>query len=236
MALVAAEFSTGTVTLSTTVADAVTLYRRGSHKLSVSNVTGTAALHFTINDVATAAVSAVGTLTLAINPTAGDTFTVGGLTCTFVSALTGQTGNEILIGSGRAVTKTHIEQALGLIDGGEGSTYSRGMAGLSDATAAAFSVDDMAFTAVQAGIPGNTVVFTETFTSGSNVMDGSGVLGGTTAGVNATLTAATSSADTYVVPAGATLEIHGTVDGIQAGAVGLSIVGSGNVYAAQLLG
>jgi hypothetical protein len=55
--------------------------------------------------------NATGTLTIAVQPTAGDTFTVGSTTYTFVSSLTGAAG-EILLGADVNATRQNVVAAL----------------------------------------------------------------------------------------------------------------------------
>lgn len=134
----------------------------------------------------TAGVKAQGTLTIAEPVTAGDDFTIAGVTFTFVAALTGAV-NEILIGASEATTKDALDAAFGA-----SRTGGAGLHSVSDAvyeslgvTAADFSSDDMVFTANYEGTYGNSIEFVEaTLTHASNVLDGSGTLGGTTAGVD----------------------------------------------------
>ena len=135
----------------------------------------------------TAGVKAQGTLTIAEPVTATDDFTIAGVTFTFVAALTGA-ANEILIGADEAATKAALNAALGASRAATSSglhsvTYAT-YAGLG-VTAADFDGDDMVFTADDEGTYGNAIEFVEeTLTHASNVLDGSGTLGGTTAGVD----------------------------------------------------
>ena len=134
----------------------------------------------------TAGVAAQGTLTIAEPVTDGDDFTINGVTFTLLDALTGAE-NEILIGANEAATKTALNAAFGA-----SRTGATGLHSVTDATytaigvtAADFSGDDMVFTANNKGTYGNSIEFVEaTLTHASNVLDGSGTLGGTTAGVD----------------------------------------------------
>lgn len=116
-------------------------------------------------------VKAEGTLTLAVNPTAGDTMTIGSVTYTFVAADTGAVTNAIVIGGDLAATKAAVEAKL--VTGAQHPQV----------VFTAFSTNDMVITAREAGLAGDAIATTETFTSGSNVFDAT-TLGGTTAGVN----------------------------------------------------
>jgi len=132
-----------------------------------------------------AGVAAQGTLTIAEPVTAADDFTLNTSTFTFVAALTGAE-NEILIGASEAATKLALNAAFVDRDNG-GVLHS-----VSDATYAAigmtaidFATDDMVFTANTKGTAGDALVFLEgTLTHANNVLDGSGTLGGTTAGAD----------------------------------------------------
>ena len=119
------------------------------------------------------AVAAQGTLTVAVQPTATDTFTVGATTYTFVASGANKAG-EVNVGADLAAAKVNIVAAINGTDGWNNANVL--------ATAAAFSGNTCVVTAATAGVAGDSIVFTETFTSGSNVMDGSGTLGGTRAG------------------------------------------------------
>lgn len=138
------------------------------------------------NVVGNEAVAAQGTLTIAEPVTDGDDFTINGVTFTLVAALTGA-ANEIFIGANEAATKAALNAAFASRTGG-GTLHS-----VSDAvytalemTAAAFDGDVMTFTASVAGTAGDALEFVEaTLTHTSNVLNGSGTLGGTTAGVDA---------------------------------------------------
>jgi hypothetical protein len=131
------------------------------------------------------AVAAQGTLTIAEPVTADDDFTINGVTFTLVTALAGV--NEILIGANEAATKVNLNAAFaGRVGGGTLHSVSDAVYTSLEMTAAAFATDDMVFTATVAGTAGDALEFVEvTLTHASNVLDGSGTLGGTTAGVDA---------------------------------------------------
>ena len=132
------------------------------------------------------AVAAQGTLTIAEPVTDEDDFTINGVTFTLVAALTGA-ANEIFIGANETATKAALNAAFATRTGG-GTLHSVTDATYTalEMTAVAFSDDAMVFTANVAGTAGDALEFVEaTLTHASNVLDGSGVLGGTTAGVDA---------------------------------------------------
>lgn len=124
--------------------------------------------------------AAQGTLTVAVQPTNGDTMTIDAKVYTFQSTLTDVDGN-IEIGSDLATTQTNIENAVNLT-GTPGTGYAASMTIHPTVSAGAFSTNDSVLTAKTAGASGNSIATTETFTSGSNVFDAA-TLGTTTAGV-----------------------------------------------------
>lgn len=117
------------------------------------------------------AVAAQGKLTVAVNPTDEDTMTIDAITYTFVASDDGSVSNAILIGANVGATQDNIEAAL--VDGNHPTV-----------NAAAFNANEMILTARTPGVAGDAIVTTETFTSGSNVFDGT-TLGTTTAGADA---------------------------------------------------
>lgn len=120
----------------------------------------------------TQGVAAQGTLTIAEPVTNGDTFTIGSKTYTFVTTDDGTVTNAIAMGANEAATKAALEAMF--VDGVDPLV-----------NAVAFAGDDMVFTARTKGVAGDSIVFVEgTLTHASNVLDGSGTLGGTTAGVD----------------------------------------------------
>lgn len=125
---------------------------------------------------AASTVNAQGKLTIAVQPTAGETMTIGTRTYVFVANGTADNPGEISIGANVAAAKLNIVAA---INGTDGVNTPNSLV-----TAAAFVSNDCTITAINGGTAGNSVVFTEALAGSGNVMDGSGVLGGTTAGVN----------------------------------------------------
>lgn len=122
-------------------------------------------------------VAAQGTLTIAAQPTAGDTFTLGLTTYTFIANGEDPIGGQIEIGTDLAGTQANV---VDVITGG-GATR----ANFSATCAAAFAANALVITANHPGVAGNTIVTTETFTSASNLFDAT-TLGTTTAGVGTT--------------------------------------------------
>lgn len=120
------------------------------------------------------AVKAVGSLTLAVQPTATDQFVIGGVTYTWVASGASVAG-QINRGADLAAAKVNIVAAIN-------GTASPNTNPNPYASAGSFSGDVLPITARIPGPIGNTIPFSETFTSGSNVMNGAGFLGGTTPG------------------------------------------------------
>jgi len=211
MATISEAFATGVKTLSGTTADAITLTNRDSHKVLITNVSGATALHAIIRDLTSAVgsagtltmdtepvgdaaaqgtltiaeagsggVQAVGTMTIAEPVSDGDTYTLDAKVYTLETSLTNVDGN-VAIGGSEAQTKLNLIAAIDL-SGTAGVDYATAMTAHTTITAAAFSGDTAAFTAVLPGTAGNALVSTETFTHGSNVFDAT-TLGTTTAGV-----------------------------------------------------
>lgn len=130
-------------------------------------------------------VAAQGTLTIAEPVTDGDQFSINGVQFTLVAALTGA-ANEIFIGASEAATKLALNAAFQARDSGTTlhSVTDAVYASL-ECTAAAFSSDDMVFTANVKGTAGNSIATIESgqeLTHASNVFDAV-TLGTTTAGV-----------------------------------------------------
>lgn len=132
---------------------------------------------------ASTAVAAVGKLTIAEPVTAGDDFTIGANTYTFVAG-TANSEFDIDMGASEAATKLAI--AAKFADDHHPLVHCE----------AAFTGDDLLFTARNPGTAGDAIVFVEvTLTHGSNVLDGSGTLGGTTAGVDPATKIGTAGVD-----------------------------------------
>lgn len=123
---------------------------------------------------------AQGTLTVDTQPTAGDTFTIGNriyffLAETAVRRKASERDAEINIGTDLATTQANIIAAIN----GTGDKYLADPA----VSAAAFSSNASVITARAAGLAGNAIATTETFTAVTNVFDAA-TLGTTTAGTD----------------------------------------------------
>lgn len=131
-------------------------------------------------------VAAQGTLTLAVQPTATDTMTIGDIVYTWVAS-GASTAGQINVGANVAAAKVNVLAAIGGTDGWNIANPA--------ASASAFSGDVTTLTAKAKGTAGNSIVTTETYTSASNIFNGA-TLGTTTAGAggHGTAVAATSIA------------------------------------------
>lgn len=134
-------------------------------------------------------VAATGTLTLAANPTAGDTVTIGSKTYTFVSALDSVNGpaNAVVLGAAAANTITNFIAAVNGTSG-EGFLYGDGTTASTQVTAADGSGDTIVVSAIVAGNDGNSIATTETLTAGGSGWGGATLGGGANAAITAIAT------------------------------------------------
>lgn len=119
------------------------------------------------------AVAASVVLTLATNPTADDTMTIGAVVYTFVAS--GATGNQINIGGDLDATKVNVRAKL--------------LLSVVVQPAASWATNNLTITAIAVGTGGNSLASTETFTAGGNVFSAVTLTGGVTA-VSSTIAAA----------------------------------------------
>ena len=134
---------------------------------------------------AAAGISATGTLTIAGQPSAGDTVTIGGSTYTFVTALT-STPDQVLIGSSAAATLANLAGAINAETGNgqaEGTTYSQGTLANTFATVAGTTATTLSLQATAAGSTGNSVATTNS--NASSLSFGGATLTGGVAGDSA---------------------------------------------------
>jgi hypothetical protein len=120
----------------------------------------TAATNIAVNILAYTT-KATGTLTLATQPTAGDTMTIGTKVYTFVALGTAPANGTIVLGTDLAATKLVVVKAI------NGSTDTANTAHPL-VTASAFNVNVCTLTAIVGGADGD-VPTTETFTAVGNV-------------------------------------------------------------------
>lgn len=128
-------------------------------------------------DITSLATASQGTLTVDTQPTAGDTMTIGSKTYTFVPHGTANADGEVDIGTDLATAQANIVAA---INGSDGYNVAHTLV-----SAAAFGSNDSVITALIAGVAGDLIATTETFTAVTNIFD-AGTLGTTTAGVDCT--------------------------------------------------
>lgn len=107
---------------------------------------------------------ATGTLTMAAQPTAGDTITIGGKTYIFVPNGTDTADGEVSIGADLAGAQAALVAA---VDGTDEFNSQN-----EDVKMAAFVADVATLEAIVAGVYGNTITTTSTFTSASNLFSG----------------------------------------------------------------
>lgn len=119
---------------------------------------------------------ATGTLTFTENVTADDTVTIGSQTYTF-KATVATTADEVAIGSDAEET---LDNLIAAINGaaGAGAKYGSNTTKHTGVTAAAGTGDTMDVTAIDAGVAGNAIATTETFTGVGNVFGGATLTGG----------------------------------------------------------
>jgi 6-phosphogluconolactonase (cycloisomerase 2 family) len=150
------------IPITVTIADAENNKSSVSFELLVTNVAPSAVLTLP------AAVKAQGVLTLAVNPTNGDSLTIGTRTYTFAaSPATGASG-RVLIGATLALTQANLVKAIA---GTDTFNSAHPLVTLGD-----FVANRAAITAKVAGTTGNTIATSETFKAPENFFD-SGSLG-----------------------------------------------------------
>lgn len=124
------------------------------------------------------AVAAVGTLTLATQPTAGDTMTIGTTVYTFTADGTADAAGEIDVGADLADAKTLV---IAAINGTDSINTAH-----PTVSAGTFTVNALPLTARTKGLAGSSIATTETFNAVGNVFNAT-TLGATTEGVNGTI-------------------------------------------------
>jgi uncharacterized protein len=131
-------------------------------------------------------VAAQGTLTLANNPTDGDTITIGSRTYTFQDTLTNVDGNVQIVATvdgGVGGTRVNLVAALTAGDGA-GTRYAAATPEHPDVEPeGSFDVQNLVITARQEGAAGNEIATTSAFTNSNNHFDAD-TLGTTREGVD----------------------------------------------------
>jgi hypothetical protein len=145
-------------------------------------------------DITAYAAKAVGTLTLATQPTSGDTITIGTTVYTFVPDGTANSSGEVSVGADAGEAQENLVAAI------------NGTDGFNDAhtlvSAADFALDDMVVTAFIGGTAGNAIATTADLTDGSDDWAGATLAsGGNCSAANAAtaMTAALTASDTQGV-------------------------------------
>ena len=113
---------------------------------------------------------ATGTLTMAAQPTAGDTVTIGEKTYIFVPNGTDTADGEVSIGVDLAGAQAALVAA---VNGADEFTSQN-----EDVKMAAFIADVATLEAIVAGVYGNTITTTSTFTSAGNLFSGLTLING----------------------------------------------------------
>lgn len=147
---------------------------------------GNIALDIYSTDATTAA---EGTLTVDTLPTAGDTFTIGYKTYTFVEDGTASVDCEINLGADLAGAQTNIIAAINGTDGINAPHL--------NVSAEDFALNVSTIKALIGGTAGNGIATTETFTEATNVFDAV-TLGTATAGTDCTAASAVTALVTAI--------------------------------------
>lgn len=192
----------GTLTISGVVVDTETV-TIGTRVFEFdTHTTSTITTGRTRVNISASAVKAVGTLTLAVQPAAGETFTMGNRTYVYVASGTAENAGEISIGADLAAAKLTTVAA---INGTDGFNTANSLV-----SASAFSTNVCTVTALAGGTLGNAIVMTEALAGSGNVMNGSGVLGATTSGVDCSAANATIALAAAINGVTATLGVSAT--------------------------
>ena len=149
-------------------------------------------------NISASTTKASGTLTLAAQPTSGDTMTIGEKTYIFVPVGTANADGEISIGADLATANLNVVAA---INGTDEINTAHPLV-----TAAAFNANNCTITALIGGTVNNTVATSETFTAGTNVFAAATLGSGadcSAANTAAALIAAINANDTQGVTASA---------------------------------
>ncbi len=172
-------------------------------------------------DITSYATASEGTLTVDTQPTAGQAFTIGDETFTFVEPVDFNEDGEVSVGTDLPTAQAAIVAAINGTDGeNAGSSY---------VTAAAFNTNVSILTAITAGTSGDTIATTTTMDGGSNGFDDAN-LGTETAGVDCsaanaitTLVSAVTASDTEGVGAadgeGDTVDFEADIAGAAGNAI-----------------
>jgi hypothetical protein len=122
-------------------------------------------------------VQATGTLTIATNPTNGDTIVIGSRTYTFQDTLTNVDGH-VKIGANAAATQVNLVHAIMLNGGTVGTDYATAMTKHAYVTISDFSTNVATVTAKSAGTDGNSLATTDTLTAAADGFAAATLTGG----------------------------------------------------------
>jgi len=179
------------------------------------------------------AIASQGTLSMATIPTANDTLTIDTTVYTFKASASAS--GEVNLGANAAAAQANLVAAVA----GDALNSAH-----PTVTMAAFAANDAVITAIKAGVSGDTIVTTETFTPAGDVFD-AGTLGTTTAGADPTaeefidgvlpVINASSTKVTAVKLGAAALLLVARDSGPEAHACTETLAGTNNVFAAAAM-
>lgn len=169
-------------------------------------------------DITASVTASSGTLTVDIQPTAGDTMTIGDVVYSFVPDGTANADGEISVGTDLATAQANIVAAIN----GTDSVNTKNPY----VSAGAFTVNASTMTALIGGVAGDTIATTETFTAVTNVFSAATLGGGadcTAANAITALVAAVTGSDTQGVGAadgaGDTVDFTADIAGVIGNAI-----------------
>ena len=147
-------------------------------------------------DITSYVAFATGTLTMDVQPTAGDTITIGSKTYTFVPVGTDTADGEVSVGADLAGAQAAL---VGAINGLDGLNTPHPLVSIGE-----FSSDDAVVTALIGGTAANSIATTETFTAVTNIFAAATLGSGTNctkANAKTAIIAAITASDTQDVGA-----------------------------------
>ena len=169
-------------------------------------------------DIEDSTTKSSGTLTMDVQPLAGDTFTIGTKEFTFVPDGTANADGEVSVGADLAGAQAALVAAINGTDGVNDPH--------TQVTAAAFAADDCVITAIVGGVAGDSIATTETFDEATNVFAAATLGSGadcTAANAITALVSAVTSSDTQNVGAadgaGDTVDFASDIAGVIGNAI-----------------
>lgn len=220
-----------TVTINNPARSGSNVYEFLSDAAQTKSATANKAVNIAANTV-----KATGTLTLAAQPTAGDTMTIGAKVYTFVTVGEANADGKISVGADLAEAKVNVVAA---INGTDSINTPHTLL-----SAAEFVVDDCTITAFVGGTVGNTISTVETFTNVGNVFGATTLESGadcSAANAVTALLAAIEAQDTQYVTAaageGTTVALTANVAGVAGNSIATTeTLANGAFLAATLSG